>query len=67
MLQSELAKGEEQLRRGSPSNALPHFLRACSAGEKAGCIKAATIADGMGLTMKAKELREQADRLPSAK
>lgn len=67
VLQSELAKGEEQLRRGSPSNALPHFLRACSAGEKAGCIKAATIADGMGLTMKAKELREQADRIPSAK
>ena len=53
VLQGPSSQGEEQLRRGSPSNALPHFLRACSAGEKAGCIKAATIANGMGLTMKA--------------
>lgn len=65
--QSELAKGEAQLRSGSPSNALPHFLRACSAGQKPGCIQAAALADGMGLTLKAKELREQAERLPGAK
>lgn len=60
---SDLARGEEQLRRGNPANALPHFLRACNDGKYEGCLKAAQLTDSMGLTLKSKELREQAERL----
>ena len=44
---SDLARGEEQLRRGNPANALPHFLRACNDGKYEGCLKAAQLVNAV--------------------